>query len=470
VNRARSESWFVLLFLLLASFLGPLDGSIVNIILPKLTEQFSVHLQEVKWVVLIYLLVTTSLLLIAGRLADRIGYRTVLVIGLVIFIASSFALAFSPSIGFMVLMRGVQAIGATLMFATTSALVARVFVRHRGLALGMVGTSVSIALTAGPPLGGVLTDYFTWRSVFLVNVPLGIIAIAGILATVKVTHEPATPVPMPAASTVNFAVAVGSLVLWLHWLSDPPGEALAGVVRLLPWSFIVFGGLFTVCELRGCRSLVEYSLFRVRDFSISALAGVMQFINTNIVLFLLPFLLISYLGYEARVAGLLMAAQPICNIVVAPSAGHLSDRIGYRFLTTAGLVLTSVGLFLLATVGKASSFWHVLGILSVLGIGAGIFGSPNTSSLLGATPKDKLGTGSAVMAFARNLGMLLGISGAALLLAWREGIHQTALGLAPTSESVLYGSQTFILAFHDIAILAGLMALGTAIISSFTRK
>jgi len=479
MKRSTNESWLVLFFLLLASFLGPLDGSIINIILPELTKYFHVDLQMVKWLVLVYLLVITSLLPMAGWLADRYGLRRLLVLGLGIFAGSSLALALSPSIGFMIFMRAVQGLGATLMFATTAALITRIFVRQRGLALGMVGTSVSIALTLGPPLGGALTDYFSWRTVFLVNVPLGILAIAGILMKVRaqprVTVEGAdrgvaVKASLPALNTASFAIAVGSLVLWLSWLAEPPAPPFAGLERLLPWCFFVFGGLFALLEMQRKGSLIDYSLFRIRDFTVSALTGVVQFVNTFIALFLLPFVIIVYLGYQARVAGLLMASIPVANTVMAPIAGYLSDRIGYRFLTCAGLVVRASGFFLLLLVVKGAPVGVLVVVLAVLGIGAGIFGAPNTSSLMGATPKDKLGTGSAIIAFARNLGMLIGVSAAALLLAWREGHYQTVLGLGALSGRALHESQAFILAFHDIAIIAGCLALLAAVISSFRSK
>jgi EmrB/QacA subfamily drug resistance transporter len=447
------RKWWIFAAIGIGTFMSALDGSVVNTILPVIRTFFSSDIAAVEWVVVIYLLVVSSLLLTFGRLGDLRGQKNIYVSGFLIFLAASALCGLAPSVTLLIIARGIQAMGAAMLFANSPAILTKTFPpQQRGQALGMQATMTYLGLTAGPSLGGWLAQAFGWRAVFYINVPIGLIAFGLSLAFI--------PAEKPAAGRTErfdwagallFSAGLVALLLGLNeghawgWTSPAILGCLGSALILL--------GVFIWVEARTPSPMLDLSLFRQRIFSAGAASALLNYICLYSVLFLMPFYLIQGRGLNPAQAGLLLTAQPLVMAVAAPLSGSLSDRIGSRLLSTAGMAILALGLFLLSRLDGSSGNPAILGSLAVTGLGTGMFISPNTSALMGSAPRQRQGIASGILASARNVGMVLGIglAGAIFTSVIAQG------GDASLFSAVHYG------------LLAGVVVAVLGVVVSSTR-
>ncbi len=398
----------VLIAIGMGSLMSAMDGSIVNTILPVLRTTFQSNVAAIEWVVIVYLLVLSGLLLTFGRLGDLRGHKSVYVWGFVIFIAGSALSGAAWSAGTLILFRGMQAVGGAMLASNSPAIVTGAFPpNQRGRAFGLVAMLTYLGLTIGPSLGGWLTQAFGWRTVFYINVPVGLLALALSLFFVPrgAPAERAQQFDLPGA--LLFLAGLTALMLGLNmgsewgWLSLAVLGLLAGALILL---FV-----FVQIERRSPAPMLDLSLFRLRLFSTSTLSAVLNYICVYSITFLMPFYLIQGRGLNPAQAGLLLSVQPVLMAIVAPVSGALSDRLGSRLPGMLGMAIMAAGLLMLSSQGAATGMWLSAAGLAVTGLGTGIFISPNTSALMGAAPRTRQGIASGVLATARNFGMVLGI-------------------------------------------------------------
>jgi EmrB/QacA subfamily drug resistance transporter len=413
-----NRKWWVFLAVGIGTFMSALDGSVVNTILPVIRTYFSSGVSAVEWIVVVYLLVVSSLLLTFGRLGDLHGHKRFYVSGFLIFIASSAVCGLAVSVEMLVIARGVQALGAAMLFANSPAILTKSFPpQQRGQALGMQATMTYLGLTVGPSLGGWLTQAFSWRAVFYINVPVGLAAFGLSVAFIegKMPGEAASSERFDLVGALLFSAGLICLLLGLNegqnwgWLSPATLACLLAAVLFL--------AVFIWVESRMKYPMLDLSLFRERLFSASTASAVLNYICLYSVIFLMPFYLIQGRGLDPAQAGLLLTAQPIVMAIAAPLSGSLSDRIGSRLLATLGMAILTVGLFLLSRLGADSSNITILLSLAVTGLGTGIFISPNTSALMGSAPRQRQGIASGILATARNVGMVLGVGLAGAIFA-----------------------------------------------------
>jgi EmrB/QacA subfamily drug resistance transporter len=406
----------VLLVITVGTFLAPLDSSIVNIALPDIAAQFSASLTAVGWVSSAYLLTSAALVLTMGRLGDIWGLRKVYIVGFLLFGVGSLACAISPTLAILVLSRVSQAVGAAMMFASGPAIITNVFPPgKRGRALGTMALAVSAGLMLGPTLGGVLLGAFGWPSIFLVNIPLAIV-VAFAAWRLLPPDEPESA-RFDLAGALLAAMALVSLLLALSE-GNEFGWGSPLVVGLFVLG-VASGWAFVLLEKRLEHPMLDLALLENWAFSAGALAAIMTYLSFATVTFLMPFYLLKAQGVSPALAGLIMAAPPAVMSVMAPVAGRLSDSWGSRGLATTGLVIASSSLVALSFLGPDSPLWLVALEAGTMGLGAALFGSPNTSAVLSETPSARRGIGSAVVANARNVGMAVGIalSGAIVVFA-----------------------------------------------------
>ncbi len=403
--------WWVLLAIGVGTFMSALDGSVVNTILPVIRTALRSDVAAVEWVVTIYLLAVSGLLLSFGRLGDLRGHKRIYVTGFGIFLAGSALCGAAPTIGALTVFRALQAIGAAMLFANSPAILTKNFPpSERGRALGLQATMTYLGLTAGPALGGWLAGWLGWRSVFYINVPVGLLALAlsqRFIPSDSGTERGRHVERFDVLGAALFLLGLIALLLGLNqghawgWTSWPILGLLLGAALAL--------AIFIWIELRTPSPVLDLSLFRRRIFSAAAASAVLNYICLYSITFLLPFYLILGRGLTPGQAGLILTAQPLVMAVVAPLSGALSDRIGSRLLSTLGMAILAVGLYLLASLGPNSPYWQVAASLAVAGLGTGIFISPNTSALMGAAPPGRQGIASGILATARNVGMVLGV-------------------------------------------------------------
>ena len=410
------RKWWVFLAVGIGTFMSALDSSVVNMVLPIIRQHFQSDVAMVEWTVVIYLLVVSSLLLSFGRIGDLRGHKSVYISGFLIFVTASMACGLASSVGLLVAGRAVQALGAAMLLANSPAILTKSFPpSQRGQVLGMQATMTYLGLTVGPSLGGWLTQSFGWRAVFYINVPVGLLAFLLSIRFIE-AEKPETShnERFDWSGALLFAVGLAALLLGLNqghawgWTSLLTLTCLVGAVALL--------AAFVWMELRVPSPMLDLSLFKQRIFSASTTSAVMNYICLYSVTFLMPFYLLQGRGISPAHAGLLLTAQPLIMAVAAPISGALSDRIGSRLLSTSGMAIMSLGLFLLSRLGPDSSTSQILLSLGVTGLGTGIFISPNTSALLGSAPRQRQGIASGILATARNVGMVLGVGLAGAIL------------------------------------------------------
>lgn len=407
MNEANRK-WWVLLAVGIGTFMSALDGSVVNIILPVVSRDFHSDVATIEWVVTIYLLVVSGLLLSFGRLGDLRGNKSIYVAGFVIFIVGSALCGIAPTEFLLVAARALQALGAAMLFSNSPAILTKNFpVAQRGQALGMQGTMTYLGLTIGPSLGGWLTTQFGWRAVFYINVPVGLLAL--FLSQRVIPVEPPNP-QTERFDVIGAATFMVGLVLLLLALNQGHewGWTSPVILTLLVIAISVLAG-FIVLETRVASPMLDLSLFGRRLFSASVASAMLNYIALYSVLFLMPFYLIQGRGLNAAQAGLLLTAQPLIMAIAAPISGTLSDRIGARVLSTTGMAIMACGLFLLSRLDASSPQSQIAFALAITGLGTGMFVSPNNSALMGSAPRNRQGIAAGILASARNVGMVLGV-------------------------------------------------------------
>ena len=409
------RKWWVLIAIGTGSFMAALDGSVVNTILPILRTAFNSNVAAIEWVVTVYLLVLSGLLLTFGRLGDLRGHKSIYIWGFSIFVLSSALCGLAWSATVLVIFRGLQAIGGAMLAANSPAIVTGNFsAEERGRAFGLVSTMTYLGLTVGPSLGGWLTHAFGWRTIFYINVPIGALALTlGLIFIPRdAPAESGQRFDLPGA--VVFMAALTSLMLGLNkgaewgWSSPQVLGLLVGAMLLAV--------VFILIERSSSAPMLDLSLFRIPLFSTTTISAILNYICVYSIVFLMPFYLIQGRGLNPAQAGLLLTVQPILMAITAPISGTLSDRIGSRLPGMLGMGILAVGLFLLSFLGADSGLWLVVLGLAISGLGTGTFISPNTSALMGAAPRARQGIASGVQGAARNFGMVLGIGLAGAIL------------------------------------------------------
>ena len=403
-----SQKWHVLSAVGMGVFLATIDGSIVNISLPTLVNFFQTDFALVQWVVLSYLLTVTTLMLGVGRLADIYGKKPIYTAGFIVFTIGSVLCGLSPTIYTLIGFRVLQALGASMIMALGMAIVTEAFPRsERGRALGISGTIVSVGIAVGPTLGGLIVQNLSWHWIFFVNLPIGIIGTFMVMRYVPAFKPPGGQ-RFDYWGALTLCISLLSLLAALTF-----GQRLgfgAPPVLLLLGSWVVFLGAFILIELRAEQPMIDLRLFRNSLFSVSLTTGFMIFICLSGTLILMPFYAENVLGYDPQQTGLLMATVPVALGIIAPVSGSLSDRFGSRPITVAGLAVLTAGFLAVSSLdAETTTLGYVLRFLPV-GLGVGMFQSPNNSAIMGAAPRDRLGIASGMLAVTRTLGQTTGIA------------------------------------------------------------
>jgi EmrB/QacA subfamily drug resistance transporter len=457
--------WAVFAAVALGTFMATLDSSIVNVALPTLAHTFGATVTQIEWVSLSYVLTITGLLLPFGRLGDSLGRRRVFLAGLALFTIGSGACAFSYSTATLVAARLLQGVGASMLSANSVALITAAFPREiRGRALGMVGAVVGLGLTVGPPVGGLILSHFGWPAIFLVNLPIGVFGV--LLGRAVLVREPraaatgASKPPFDVLGALLSLVFLVGLTLALSrgtaWGWSSPATLVCGL-----GAFAALAA-FIVVERRAPDPLVDFAFFADAAFRVPMLSLFSSFVALFAAVFLVPFYLQRTAGMEPAAIGRVLVTVPLLLLLVSPVSGVLSDKLGSRNLSLAGLTATSLGLALLAwMLGNASA--APLGVLPIIlglfvvGLGQGLFQPPNSSSAMSSVPFERLGLASGLLATMRNLGTLFGIGLAAAVYEGRELVYSRTH--SPVAAAGLGMRDAFLAA----ALVAGSAALMVAL-------
>ncbi|MCX5780298.1 MAG: MFS transporter, partial [Firmicutes bacterium] len=370
-----------------------------------------VSMDQVQWVVTAYLLVITASLIFFGRLGDKVGSHKIYTYGFLLFSLGSLGCSLARVLPILVAARMFQGVGASMMMATGIGIVSNTFPEgERGKALGLTGTIVALGTMIGPGLGGLILAKFAWPWIFLINVPIGLLGF--VLGRRYLPAQVVNPDirSFDVRGTLLLAATVATLLIALS--STPSINFL-----LLLAAGLLLGG-FLFWERQAASPLLDFALFKVKPFLHGNWAAIVVYFTQTSVFFLLPFYMELIMGFSPADSGLMMTITPVSMAIVAPLSGYLSDKIGSNRLITGSFLTLTISYLLLSTLGTGQPKLMIAAGLICLGIGMGMFGSPNTSSMLGSIPHEKAGYGGGFIATNRNLSFSLGITCAVGLFSW----------------------------------------------------
>ncbi|MFO7752696.1 MAG: MFS transporter [Desulfobacteraceae bacterium] len=466
MNNKTGKKWSVFFLVASAVFMSTLDSSIVNVALPYIMEDLHTRVEVIQWVVAVYLLTVSSLLLTFGRLSDINGRKVIYTSGFVIFTAGSLLCSMAGSPAFLIASRAVQGMGASMLMACSPALVVDMFEPgERGRALGMIGTVVAAGLTAGPVAGGFLLDLFSWRAIFYINIPIGTAAtVAGLYVLKGTGAEKGTGEPLDVKGGFLLILFLGSLLMYLTHIRE---WGPAGPLSIL---FLVLSAagcyLFIKVEAQAHYPLFPPELLKIRLFTFSIISAVLVFAALFIIIFMMPFFLAHPYGLSASSTGLVMVTPFVFLFFISPVAGELYDRIGSRALCTAGAAMLAASLGSLVFITPDSHLFSILWRMALAGIGTSVFISPNNTSAMTSTPVSRRGIASGAVATARNFGMVLGVAVAGLIFS---GSISSSLTGGDSLENYTSRMEPAFMTGFTRTMLAGMLIAVSATVSSFLR-
>jgi len=437
----------------IGTFMSTLDGSILNVALPTISESLHASVGLVAWVVLSYSLTLIALMLVFGAWTEARGYAFAYKFGYYFFLLGSLMCALSGSVYMLVLSRVIQAIGTSMFAAIGPGMVARVFPdNERGKGMGMMLMMVAGGFMVGPPLGGLILAVFPWQAIFLINIPIGLFGLAFTYKYFRMLPEHVAQRRIHFGGAISISTGLASGIFLVKQLNDR--TVPESLLWVLAAAAIVGFVAFFRFESKPKTALVGFETFRNRLFTMSILIQLANFVSTSGVFILIPFYLERVKGFEPKTVGLFLIVLPILMFVIAPLAGRLSDKIGFRTLTAVGMAISAAGLLLLAGIQVDSSSAYVVLSLFVCGVGIGTFSTPNSSAMIGSVPPEQRAVVSGILATNRNMGMSLGIALSTALYTRFENANA-----AITDDKL-----RFVTSYHPVIYVSVLIAvIGTAL-------
>jgi EmrB/QacA subfamily drug resistance transporter len=436
---APSSKWWTLAVLCIATFMLLLDVTVVNVALPGIERDLGASFSDLQWVISAYALTLGATLLTAGSIADRFGRRRVFTFGLVLFTLASLGCGLAGSPLALNLARGVQGLGGAAMFATSLALLADAFqaTQERRVALAVWGATTGAAVAIGPLVGGLIISVASWKWIFLVNLPVGVIAVTLTVLRVRESRDPDAG-PIDRAGLVLFATVLGGSIFGLQrgntdgWGSAPIVASLGGAVL----AFVVF----ILVERRQRRPMLDLALFRKPTTTGASLAVLAMAAGVFAMLLFLTLYLQNVLGYDALASGLRLMALTVPSFFAAALSARLSERIPLAWLLGVGLALAGSGLLLMRGVTAGGHWTGLLAGMIVTGFGIGMINPAVAAAALAVAPAARSGMTSGLNATFRVAGIALGIAvlGAVFQSQVHSKVVETLAGtpLAPRSQQL----------------------------------
>jgi EmrB/QacA subfamily drug resistance transporter len=446
------NKWKILITVAVTTMMATMDASITNIAFPVLTRIFDRDVSVVMWVTVAFVLVSTSSMLIIGKIGDMVGRKRIFLVGIAVFTLGLLACALAQSIGQLIFYRALQAVGAAMTISCGAAIVTEAFPAHEvGKGLGSLGVSVSLGFIAGPVVGGPLLDFLDWRSIFYVRIPLGLAAfIMAILFLEKDQPKPGN-LSLDLRGTLT---STAGIFLFVFGMSQMRDYGLASFrVLLLAGMGLALIAVFVLLERRAQNPILDPALFKNKVFSSAMGALFLHFVAAPPYMLIIPFYLMLGLHMRASEAGLLMAATSVTTMVFGPVSGWLSDRFGPVWFAAIGAAAATLSFVFMLGLDLQSSVGTIAAVFVLLGVGAGTFQPANNSIIMGAVTREHLGTASALIATQRQVGIAIGMAVTGTLFStWKDGYQEglVKLGMDGTSAS-----RTAIpLAFHDVLLVS----------------
>ncbi len=404
----NSKKWVTLLIMSLSTLMSTINSGSLNAVLPYLTRILNLTFNQSQMILVVFLVVLTSILTICGRIADTIGHKRIFLLGTIIFGLSSTIVLLGGTPISLIIMRIIQAIGAAFMVSSGPAILFSVFEpEKRGFAIGIHTTGISLGLILGPPIGGFMLKHLNWQWLFLINIPISLIAFLAILFIIK---------DKPKSTNINTKHDLRGMIMWmiaipLLLLSLP--SFVKENSNLLITSIIFATGFIILIIFFRYERMTSSPFFPIQLIKIPAYYGglfslLFGYIALFISNFLIPFYLKIVLHLEPHQTGLLMSTTSIAMFATTGISGYLSDKTGYYKLCISGMILLALGIFLLIFIDKDTAITQIIVSQVIIGSGLGIFNSPNTAAMLSIGGDKSIGITTGLLATMRNMGMSLG--------------------------------------------------------------
>jgi EmrB/QacA subfamily drug resistance transporter len=435
----------VLLVATFAAFLTPFLGSAVNLALPSIGKDLNANAVELGWIISSFILSSAIFLLPFGRLADIIGRKKVFSTGIFLFTISTFLIIFTHSVTSLIVLRILQGLSSAMIFGTSLAIITSVFQPgERGKAMGINITAVYLGLSLGPVIGGLLTQYFGWRSIFAFLVPFGIISLILIKRKIKTEWAEASGEKFDWRGSVLYGIALASFMYGFSKLPSATGWICVALGLIIAIIFLVF-------EKNNSNPVFDIRLIITnRVFAFSGIAALINYSATSATGFFISMYLQYLKGFDARTAGLIMISQPIAMTLLSPVAGKLSDRKNPGVIASAGMGMTAAGLVLLCFLRENTPVYAIVLLLILMGIGFGLFSSPNSNAIMSSVEKRHLGVASGVVGTMRMVGQMLSMGIAMMLISLYIG-QQTINPV--TYPGLISAMRTGFLIFSVLSVL-----------------
>ena len=428
------------------ALLSTIQGSALLIVLPDMMKSLDMSFMTMLWVLLIYLMVTTVMVPVLGRISDMFGRKRIYVLGFAVFTFGSLLCGIS---GFgvhgwdLVAFRIVQALGGSMLLANAMAMITDAFKKGKlGFGLGVNGVAISAGFVIGPVVGGVLAP-LGWQWVFLINVPLGIIGTIWAEYRLKEPKWEIKKQKFDYLGTLAFFIGLFGILTACTYISfgDPSYNYIVYIMAVIGAIGIV---AFLYIELKAAHPMMDLHLFRERNYAVGNFTNLLNGLCMGAATFLLIFYFQGSRGMDALTAGIMLIPSGLPMVIVGPLSGRLSDKYGPKLLTSGGLALTTVAMAGLALIGKDTSLWWVGVLMTIMGIGGGMFMSPNASSVMASVPPERRGIASGARIMLRNTGQMFSLAIAfPLVLAGLTTDQMVGifLGLGQASEEAIAALQ-----------------------------
>jgi MFS family permease len=412
ISEDKSFKKSVLLVSTFAAFLTPFLTSAVNLALPSIGKELHANAISLGWVISSFILTSAIFLLPFGRLGDIIGRKKIFTLGILLFTISTFLIIFTHSIISLIILRIFQGFSSAMIFGTSMAILTSVFQPgERGRAIGINITATYLGLSLGPVIGGLLTHYFGWRSIFAFLVPFGIISLILIQRKIKTEWAEAVGEKFDWRGSIIYGIALASFMWGFSKLPSSLGWICIIVALLMAGVFLIFENKIStpVFDIR--------LIMGNRVFALSGIAALINYSATSAIGFFISLYLQYLKGLDARTAGLIMISQPIAMTLLSPVAGKLSDKRNPGAIASVGMGITASGLILLCFITESTPDYFIVLLLLLMGIGFGLFSSPNSNAIMSSVEKRHLGVASGVVGTMRMVGQMMSMGIAMMLIS-----------------------------------------------------
>lgn len=470
----NKTKWLILLTVMVGTFIGYMNGNVASLALTKIMLDFNITSSEASWISTAYILASAVFVSVWGKLGDTIGRKKVYLLGLSVFIIGSILAAFSWNLGSMIFFRVIQAIAVSADYPTAMAIIVVTFSngKERAMALGLWSTAIGASIIAAPLMGGPLIDIFSWRSIFLMNIPLGLFGIALALAFIQESSSEKKSISFDWYGALTLGSALALFILGLNKGYEWGWSSLSILACFAGAGLFLY--VFYLIDSRHPEPIIDFDFFRIPAFTHTLANNFAIFMCMQGSLFLITIFCQMFLGLTATETGYLFIPMAVCMMLGAPVGASLVGKFQPRYVIALSTLTAGFGFFLFMGLDVRSGPLDIIIPLSIMTFGMGFGMSQRTSVVAAVVPKDEIGNASAVLALARNVAGAFGVAIFTTLL--NNSIEDTMLSLSANSLVNVHTPAVFqevyalmyldaeVLAYHTVYLAAaGILFVAAAL-------